>query len=66
MTVTEKNGRLEILFDAGNGKTRREGLTGVKPAAADQDIYDVASGIANLISDTLMDIQLRSVKSYSA
>ncbi len=65
MTVTEKNGRLELLFDAGNGKTRREGLTGVKPAA-DQDIYDIASGIANLISDPLVDIQLRSVKSYSA
>jgi hypothetical protein len=66
MTVTEKNGRIEILFDAGNGKTRREGITGVKPGSADQDIYDIASGIANLISDALVDIQLRSVKSYSA
>ncbi len=66
MTVIQENGRLELLFDAGNGKSRRESITGVKPAAADQDIYDIATGIANLISDTLQDIRLRSTKSYSA
>ncbi len=66
MTVTQKNGRLELLFDAGNGKTRRESITGVKPSASDQDIYDIASGIANLISDALQEIRLVSQKSYSA
>ena len=66
MTVTEENGRLELQFDAGSGKARRENVTGVKPAAADQDVYDIASGIANLISDALAGIYLRSVKSYAA
>ena len=66
MTVTEENGRLELRFDAGNGKVRRESVTGVKPSATDQDVYDVATGIANLISDALEGIYLRSVKSYAA
>ncbi len=66
MNVTEENGRLELQFDAGNGKVRRESVTGVKPASADQDVYDVATGITNLISDTLQGIYLRSVKSYTA
>ena len=66
MTVTEENGRLELQFDAGSGKVRRESVTGVKPASADQDVYDIASGIANLISDALAGIYLRSVKSYTA
>ena len=66
MTVTEENGRLELRFDVGNGKVRRESLTGVKPSATDQDVYDVATGIANLISDALEGIYLRSTKSYTA
>ncbi len=66
MTVTEGNGRLELQFDAGNGKIRRESVTGVKPASVDQDVYDVATGITALISDTLSGINLRSVKSYTA
>jgi hypothetical protein len=66
MTVTEENGRLELRFDAGNGKVRRESVTGVKPSATDQDVYDVATGIANLISDALEGIYLRSAKSYAA
>ena len=66
MTVTQQNGRLELQFDAGNGHVRRESITGVKPSATDQDIYDIATGIANLITDALSGIYLRSVKSYTA
>ncbi len=66
MTVTEENGRLEFLFDAGDGKVRRESVTGVKPTVADQDIYDVATGIADLINDTLQSVRLTSRKNYSA
>ncbi|MGB9855734.1 MULTISPECIES: DUF1659 domain-containing protein [Caldisericum] len=65
MTVVEKNGVLEIVFDV-NGKTRRESITGIKPTATDADLFEVAQGIINLLSDTVSDVRRRIVKTYAA
>ncbi|MFU2158441.1 DUF1659 domain-containing protein [Caldisericum sp. AR60] len=65
MTVVEKNGVLEIVFDV-NGKTRRESITGIKPTATDTDLFEVAQGIINLLSGTVSDVRRRIVKTYAA
>lgn len=65
MTVIESNGVLEIVLDA-NGKTRRESITGIKPAATDADLFEIAQGIANLLAEPVSDVRRRIVKSYTA
>ena len=65
MTVVESPGRLEIVFSLSGGKTRRESIMNIRPTANDQDLYDIANAIANLLNDTLSDIRLVSVKDYS-
>ncbi|BAL81536.1 DUF1659 domain-containing protein [Caldisericum exile] len=65
MTVLEKNGVLEIVFDV-NGKARRESITGIKPSATDADLFEVAQSIINLLSDTVSDVRRRIVKTYAA
>jgi hypothetical protein len=64
MTVIEKNGNLELILTSGS-KTRRESVRGIKPTATDQDLYDIASAIANLLNDPLQEIRRVSAKSYS-
>jgi len=66
MTVTQNPGRLEIVFSLPGNKSRTESIMNIKPTAADQDLYDIATAIANLIEDTLFDVRLRGSKSYSA
>jgi len=66
MTVTQSNGRLNIRFVVSGDTTRNEGITGIKPTASDQDCYDIANAIANLIDNTLSSIQRSDYKSYSA
>ncbi len=65
MTVTENLGSLEIEFTVGTG-TRREAIRNIRTTAIDQDLYDIAVAIANLISDTVAEIRRVSTKSYSA
>jgi len=48
-----------------NGKTRRESITGIKPAATDADLFEIAQGIANLLADPVSDVRRRIVKSYA-
>jgi hypothetical protein len=64
MTVIEKNGNLELILNTGS-KTRRESVRGIKPTATDQDLYDIASAIANLLNDPLVEIRRVDTKSYS-
>ena len=65
MTVIEKNGNLVLVLSDGT-KTRRESVTGIKPTASDQDLYDIATAIADLLNDTVQDIRRVATKSYSA
>ena len=51
MTVTEQNGKLEFVFDNGAGGTRRESITGIKPAATDQDVYECGTALTGLVAD---------------
>jgi hypothetical protein len=64
MTAIEMNGTLELILTSGS-KTRRESIRGIKPTATDQDLYDIATAIANLLNDPLQDIRRVSTKSYS-
>jgi len=64
MTVIEKNGTLVLVLNDGT-KLRRESITGIKPTASDQDLYDIANAIANLLNDTVQEIRRVSSKSYS-
>ncbi len=66
MTVIEKLGRLYFTFQDANGNTRRESITGIVPNASDQDVYDVGTAIAGLISDNLANLSLLSHKDYQA
>ena len=66
MTVVENPGRLEIVFSLPNDKTRRESIMNIRTTATDQDLYDIGTAIANLLTDTLSGIRLVSVKDYSA
>ena len=66
MTVTQKAGRLEVVFSLPGDKTRRESIMNIRPTATDQDLYDIGVAIANLLNDTLSDIRLVSTKAYSA
>ena len=66
MTVTQKLGRLEVIFSLPANKTRRESIMNIRPTANDQDLYDIGLAIANLLNDTLSDIRLVSTKAYSA
>jgi hypothetical protein len=65
MTVTERNGTLVLVINDGT-KLRRESVTGIKPTATDQDLYDIATAIANLLNDTVQEIRRVATKSYSA
>jgi len=65
MTVTENLGSLVIEFTSGT-TTRRESIRNIRTTATDQDLYDIAVAIANLISDTVAEIRRVSTKSYSA
>ena len=65
MTVTENPGILEIVFTLPD-KTRRESIRNIRPAALDQDLYDIGLAIANLLNDTLSDIRRVVTKVYAA
>jgi hypothetical protein len=65
MTVIEKNGNLVLVLNDGT-KLRRESVTGIKPTASDQDLYDIATAIANLLNDSVQEIRRVSAKDYSA
>jgi len=65
MTVVENPGRLEIVFSLPGDKTGRESIMNIRPTATDQDLYDIANAIANLLNDTLFDIRLVSTKTYA-
>jgi hypothetical protein len=65
MTVTEKNGNLVLVLNTGT-KLRRETVTGIKPTASDQDLYDIANAIADLLNDGVQEIRRVSAKDYSA
>jgi len=65
MTVTENLGSLEIVFTVGS-KTRREIIRNIRTTATDEDLYDIAVAIANLLSDPVANIRRVSTKSYSA
>jgi hypothetical protein len=65
MTVIEKNGNLVLVLNDGT-KTRRESITGIKPTASDQDLYDIANAIADLLNDGVQEIRRVSAKDYSA
>jgi len=66
MTVVENPGSLEIVFTLPDTKTRRESIRNIRPAALDQDLYDIGLAIANLLNDTLSDIRRVSTKVYAA
>lgn len=66
MTVTEANGRLEIIFSLPNSTAQMESVSNIKPTATDQDLYDIGNATANFIDDTLSDIRRIARKSYSA
>ncbi|MGC8979290.1 DUF1659 domain-containing protein [Caldisericum sp.] len=66
MTVVENPGSLEIVFTLPGDKTRRESIRNIRPAALDQDLYDIGLAIANLLTDALSDIRRVSTKAYAA
>jgi len=66
MTVVENPGSLEIVFTLPSDKTRRESIRNIRPAATDQDLYDIGLAIANLLNDTLSDIRRIVTKAYAA
>lgn len=41
MTVVQNPGSLQIVFTFPDTKTRRESIMNIRPAAADQDLYDI-------------------------
>jgi len=47
-------------------KTRMESIRNIRPAALDQDLYDIGLAIANLLNDTLSDIRRVVTKVYAA
>ena len=65
MTVVENPGSLELILAVG-ATTRRESIRNIRPAALDQDLYDIGLAIANLLTDTLSDIRRVSTKVYAA
>jgi len=66
MTVVENPGSLEIVFTLPDTKTRMESIRNIRPAALDQDLYDIGLAIANLLNDTLSDVRRVSTKAYAA
>ena len=66
MTVVEQEGSLQFTFDDGTGETRRESIRGIKPAAADQDVYDCGVAISGLIADATVGLRRSSLKDYEA
>ena len=66
MTVVENPGSLEIVFTLPDTSTRMESIRNIRPAALDQDLYDIGNAIANLLNDTLSDIRRVSTKVYAA
>ena len=66
MTVVENPGSLEITFTLPDTKTRMESIRNIRPAALDQDLYDIGLAIANLLNDTLSDVRRVSTKVYAA
>ena len=65
MTVTENPGILELILAVG-ATTRRESIRNIRPAALDQDLYDIGLAIANLLTDALSDIRHTITKIYAA
>ena len=65
MIVVENPGSLEIVLAVG-ATTRRESIRNIRPAALDQDLYDIGLAIANLLNDTLSDIRRVVTKVYAA
>jgi len=65
MTVVENPGSLEIVLAVG-ATTRRESIRNIRPAALDQDLYDIGLAIANLLTDALSDIRRVVTKVYAA
>lgn len=45
------------LSESGSPVIRQKSLAGIKPAASDQDIYDVASSLFNLIDYPLVEVR---------
>jgi len=65
MTVIENPGSLRIVLGVSGG-TRTESIMNIRPAAADQDLYDIGLAVANLLTDPLSDIKRTMSKSYAA
>ena len=65
MTVVEKPGSLRIVLGV-SGATRTESIMNIRPAALDQDLYDIGLAIANLLTDALFDIRHTITKTYAA
>jgi len=66
MTVVENPGSLEIVFTLPDTSTRMESIRNIRPAALDQDLYDIGLAVANLLTDPLSDIKRTMSKSYAA
>jgi len=66
MIVVENPGSLGIVFTLPDTSTRMESIRNIRPAALDQDLYDIGLAIANLLTDTLSDIRRVSTKVYAA
>ena len=66
MIVVQNPGRLDIIFALLDEKTRRESISNARLTASDQDLYDIAVAIPDLIDDTLSDVKLASSKVYAA
>ena len=66
MIVVENPGSLGMIFAMPGDKTRSESIMNIRPAALDQDLYDIGLAIANLLNDTLSDIRRVSTKVYAA
>lgn len=64
MTTVQNAGRLQIIFSISEDKTHTETIANIRPTALDQDLYDIAVAIANLISDPLISVRLTSVKEF--
>lgn len=62
MTVIQNPGRLQLVFSLPDEKTRTEAISNIRPTAQDQDLYDVANAIADLISDPLSLIRVSTSK----
>ena len=66
MTVVENPGSLQIVFTLPDETTRRESIMNIRPTAADQDLYDIAVAISNLLNDPLSEIRLATTRVYAA